>query len=176
MNTNLKSALMIALYLAAIVAANLLVAAFGPDVAVINAFLFIGLDITARDGLHEAWKNEGLWWKMLLLIAAGSILSALLSINAAGIALASFLSFAGAGIADTIVYHFLRDRARLLKINGSNIVSAAVDSILFPALAFGFPLRIDVMIGQFVAKVVGGFFWSIILRALEPRSGAQSAA
>lgn len=173
MNTNAKSTLMIGLYLAAIVAANLLVTAFGPDVAVINAFLFIGLDITARDGLHEAWQHQGLWWKMLLLIAAGSILSALLNVNAAGIALASFLAFAGAGTADTITYHLLRDRARLLKINGSNIVSAAVDSILFPALAFGFPLLIGVMIGQFVAKVVGGFVWSLILRGLEPR--AQSA-
>jgi hypothetical protein len=174
-NANAKSALMIGLYLVAIVAANLLVAAYGPDVAVINAFLFIGLDITARDALHEAWKNEGLWWKMLLLIGTGSILSALLNANAARFALASFLAFAGAGIADTIVYHLLRDRARLLKINGSNVVSAAVDSVLFPALAFGFPLRVDIMIGQFVAKVLGGFIWSIILRGLEPRSRAQSA-
>jgi uncharacterized PurR-regulated membrane protein YhhQ (DUF165 family) len=173
-NANAKSALMIGLYLVAIVAANLLVANFGPSVTVLNAFLFIGLDITARDGLHEAWKNQGLWWKMLLLIAVGSILSALLNVNATQIALASFLAFAGAGIADTITYHLLRDRARLLKINGSNIVSAAVDSILFPALAFGFPLLIPVMIGQFVAKVAGGFIWSIILRGLEPRT--QSAA
>ncbi len=176
MNPNIKSALMIGLYLVAIVAANLLVAAYGPSVTILNAFLFIGLDITARDGLHEAWKNEGLWWKMLLLIAAGSILSALLNANATQIALASFLAFGGAGIADTIAYHLLRDRTRLLKINGSNVVSAAVDSVLFPALAFGFPLLIGVMIGQFIAKVAGGFVWSIILRGLEPRNRAQSVA
>jgi uncharacterized PurR-regulated membrane protein YhhQ (DUF165 family) len=160
--------LMVGLYLSAIVAANLLVAAYGPSVAVINAFLFIGLDITARDALHEAWKNEGLWWKMLLLIAAGSILSALFNWNAARIALASFVAFAGAGLADTAVYHALRERARLLKINGSNVVSAAVDSVLFPALAFGFPLLFDIMAGQFIAKVLGGFVWSVVLRSLEP--------
>lgn len=176
MNTNARSALMIVLYLVAIVAANLLVAAFGPSVTILNAFLFIGLDITARDGLHEAWRNEGLWWKMLLLIATGSILSALLNRDATQIAVASFLAFAGAGIADTVVYHLLRDRARLLKINGSNVVSAAVDSVLFPALAFGFPLLIGVMIGQFVAKVAGGFVWSLVLRGLEPRNRAQSVA
>jgi uncharacterized PurR-regulated membrane protein YhhQ (DUF165 family) len=174
MNRTYKSALMIVLYLAAIVAANLLVAAYGPAVAIMNAFVFIGLDITARDALHEAWKHEGLWWKMLLLIAAGSILSAVLNWNAAQIALASFVAFAGAGVADTVVYHGLRDRARLLKINGSNIVSSAVDSVLFPALAFGFPLLIGVMIGQFVAKVAGGFVWSVILRALEPQSRTHS--
>jgi hypothetical protein len=175
-NTNARSALMIGMYLTAIVAANLLVAAYGPSVTVLNAFLFIGLDITARDGLHEAWQNEGLWWKMLLLIASGSLLSALLNADATQIALASFLAFAGAGAADTVVYHLLRDRARMLKINGSNVVSAAVDSVLFPALAFGFPLLIPVMIGQFVAKVAGGFVWSIILRGLEPRNRARSAA
>jgi queuosine precursor transporter len=175
MSGSFKNTVMIVLYLTAIVAANLLVAAFGPSVAVVNAFLFIGLDITARDALHEAWQHEGLWWKMLLLIASGSILSALLNWNAAQIALASFLAFAGAGIADTLVYHALHDRARMLKINGSNVVSAAVDSVLFPALAFGFPLLIGVMIGQFVAKVTGGFVWSVILRTLEPHRQAQSA-
>ncbi|MBZ0301026.1 MAG: VUT family protein [Anaerolineae bacterium] len=175
MKRSSRSALMIVLYLVAIVAANLLVAAFGPNVAVVNAFLFIGLDITARDSLHEAWQHEGLWWKMLLLIATGSILSAALNWNAAQIALASFLAFAGAGIADTLVYHALRDRARMLKINGSNVISAAVDSALFPALAFGFPLLIGVMIGQFIAKVVGGFVWSVILHSLEIRGETRPA-
>ncbi len=175
MSRSYRSGFMIALYLAAIVAANLMIATFGPDMAIISAFLFIGLDITARDALHEAWKHEGLWWKMLLLIAAGSVLSAALNWNAAGIALASFLAFAGAGIADTVAYHLLRDRARLLKINGSNVVSAAVDSVLFPALAFGFPLLVTVMVGQFIAKVAGGFLWSVVLKALEPRQPVRSA-
>lgn len=162
-----KTAIMIALYLTAIVAANLLVARFGPSIVILNAFLFIGLDLTARDSLHETWRNEGLWWKMLLLIATGSILSAALNSNATRIAAASFIAFAAAGVADAVVYHILRDKARMLKINGSNIVSAAVDSVLFPALAFGFPLLIGVMIGQFAAKVGGGFVWSIILSRLD---------
>ena len=50
----------VVLYLFAIVAANLLVARFGPSVTIINAFLFIGLDLTTRDGLHEAWGKSGL--------------------------------------------------------------------------------------------------------------------
>jgi len=159
--------LLIVLYLAAIVTANLLVVAFGPSISILNAFLFIGLDITTRDALHEGWKNEGLWRKMALLIASGSILSAALNWGAARVALASFLAFAAAGAADTIVYHILRDRARFLKINGSNLVSAAVDSILFSAVAFGFPLLVWVILGQFLAKVTGGFLWSLILRRME---------
>lgn len=156
--------LYICMYLVAIVAANLLVAYFGPSVTIINAFLFIGLDLTARDGLHEAWRNRGLVWKMAALIGAGSLLSWLLNRNAGQIALASFVAFACAGIADALVYHSLGKRARMLKVNGSNVVSAAVDSAIFPALAFGFPLLWGVMLGQFTAKVGGGFVWSLILR------------
>ena len=152
------------IYLTAIIAANLLVSRFGPAVAVINAFLFIGLDLTARDHLHEAWKGRGLVWKMVVLIGTGSLLSWFLNRDAGQIALASFVAFACAGIADAVVYHLLGERARLLKINGSNVVSAAVDSVIFPALAFGFPLMWGIMLGQFVAKVVGGFVWSLVLR------------
>lgn len=144
-------------------AANLLVAQFGPRVAVVNAFLFIGLDLTARDYLHDTWHHRGLIWKMALLIGAGSVLSWFLNRNAGQIALASFVAFALAGIADAMVYHILGDRARLVRINGSNVVSAAVDSVAFPALAFGLPLLFGIMAGQFIAKVSGGFVWSLIL-------------
>lgn len=157
------SAFYISLYLIAIIAANLLVARFGPGIAVLNAFLFIGLDLTTRDHLHEAWKGRGLAWKMGLLIGAGSVLSWLLNRDAGQIAVASFVAFACAGIADALVYHLLGNKARMLKINGSNVVSAGVDSFAFPALAFGFPLRWDIMLGQWGMKIVGGFVWSLIL-------------
>ena len=63
------------LYLVAIVLANLSVAHFGPSAAVVNAFIFIGLDLTTRDELHERWHGRNLWLKMACLIAAGSLLS-----------------------------------------------------------------------------------------------------
>lgn len=155
--------MLIGLYLSAIVLANLSVAHFGPSAAILNAFVFIGLDITARDSLHERWQHRHLIRNMALLIVSGSMLSAALNWQAAGIALASCLAFAGAAMADTLVYHLLHDRARLLKINGSNVVSAAVDSLLFPALAFGFPLLWGIVLGQFVAKVAGGAIWAWLL-------------
>lgn len=155
--------MLVILYLAAIVAANLSVAAFGPTVTIVNAFLFIGLDLTTRDALHERWEGNALWWRMLTLIATGSLLSAALNWQAANIALASFVAFLASGITDTAVYRLLGDRTRLFRINGSNVVSAAVDSAIFPALAFGLPLLIPIMLGQFVAKVAGGFVWSVIL-------------
>lgn len=155
------------MYLGAIVAANLLVTQFGPAVAVVNAFLFIGLDLTARDKLHDAWHGRGLVWKMAALIVAGSVLSYLLNRNAGQIAVASLVAFACAGAADALVYHVLGSKAHMIRINGSNMVSAAVDSVIFPALAFGFPLMFGVMLGQFAAKVGGGFVWSLVLRKFQ---------
>lgn len=152
----------VVLYLFAIVAANLLVARFGPSVTIINAFLFIGLDLTTRDGLHEAWGKNGLWWKMLLLIGAGSLISYALNSAAGQIALASFVAFAAAGVTDTIVYQALHKRAWMVKVNGSNVASAAVDSIAFPTIAFGAFLPL-IVLGQFAAKVGGGFMWAWII-------------
>jgi hypothetical protein len=156
--------ILITLYLSAIVLANLSVAQFGAEVSILNAFLFIGLDLTTRDKLHERWHGENLWRNMFILITTGSILSALFNINAVPIALASFIAFAGAGIVDTIIYQLLGDHTQLIKINGSNVVSAAVDSFLFPAIAFGLPLLVPIMLGQWLAKVGGGFIWSLIIQ------------
>lgn len=61
-------------------------------------------------------------------------------------------------------------RPRMIKINGSNIASAAVDSVVFPTVAFGSFLPI-VTLGQFVAKVLGGFIWSLILNRKEKNNG-----
>ncbi|HEU4964866.1 MAG TPA: VUT family protein [Bacilli bacterium] len=152
----------VALYLIAIVAANLSVAYFGPASTIVNAFLFIGLDITTRDALHERWKGRHLWSKMALLVGAGSLLSYLLNRDAASVALASLAAFALSGIADTVVYHLMRRYPKLWKVNGSNVVSAAVDSIAFPTIAFGVFIP-QVVLGQFIAKVLGGYVWSLLL-------------
>lgn len=152
----------IILYLLSIVLANLTVAKWGIGMAYFNAFVFISLDLTSRDKLHEAWHNKGLLWKMTLLIASGSFLSWLLNKDAGQIAVASFVAFACASVADTITYHFLREKHQLLKINGSNVVSSLVDSVVFPTIAFG-GVNIMSTIILFLSKIVGGFFWSLLL-------------
>ena len=161
----------IALYLLAIVLANLDIvwaqAAFGYTdavrlaVTVFNALVFIAFDLSARDRLHDAWHRRGLVWKMALLIGAGSLLSWLLNRQAGQIALASFAAFSLAGIADALVYGLLRRLGieRRARMNGSNLVSAAVDSLVFPTVAFG-GLNWVLTVGQFVAKVAGGAFWA----------------
>lgn len=156
------SNILVFLYLCVIVVANLFIVWFGPGVSILNAFLFIGLDITTRDTLHERWKDN-LWRNMFFLILTGSIISGVLNVSATRIAVASFLAFALAGVVDTLVYGSLYNKSKLVKINVSNIFSATVDSLVFVIVAFGFPVLVPVVIGQIVAKIVGGFLWSTII-------------
>lgn len=154
--------LIVIAYLTANVLSNLSVSYFGPISTPINAFLLIAFDLASRDALHERWHHKHLKLKMLLLIGSGAILSYIVNRGAGQIAIASFIAFLFTGIADTLVYHFLRRQTKLVKVNGSNLVSAAVDSIAFPTLAFGSFIP-WVIFGQFVAKVLGGYIWSLIL-------------
>ena len=164
--------MIVVLYLSAIVAANLIVTAFGPAVSVLTAFAFIGLNITARDRLHDAWKGSGLVWKMGALIASGSVISYALNKGAAQIAIASFVAFAASEVVDALVYHRLRKSRWAIRVNGSNAISAGVDSFVFPLIAFGGFLPV-IVLGQFVAKVFGGAIWSYLIR---PRVAATAAA
>jgi queuosine precursor transporter len=154
-------ALLVTVYLGAIVAANLSVEHFGPEASVVNAFLFIGLDLSCRDALHELWAGRVLR-NMALLIATGSALSYLLNRDAGRIALASCVAFAAAAATDALLYHVFRDRPWYERVNHSNVGGATVDSLLFLPLAFGtFPWL--VMFAQACAKVAGGVVWSLLL-------------
>lgn len=153
----------VVLYCAAMVGANLSVAAFGPWISPLNAFLLIGLDLSLRDHLHDRWKGDALWPRMFGLIVVAGAISYVLNPAAGKIAVASVTAFVCAGIIDSIAYHLLRDRPYLQRSNGSNAVSAAVDSLVFPTLAFGGFLPHIVAL-QFGAKVAGGFLWSLLLR------------
>lgn len=155
--------LAVIVYCAAMVGANLSVAAFGPWVSPINAFLLIGLDLSLRDHLHDRWSGSGLWPRMLALIAVAGAISYALNPAAGKIAVASVTAFIAAGLVDAVVYHALRGRPYLQRSNGSNVAAAAVDSLVFPTMAFGGFLPHIVAL-QFAAKVAGGFVWSLLIR------------
>lgn len=154
----------IIIYLAAIVSANLLILEFGPSVSILNAFLLIGLDLSLRDYLHEVWK-ENLKRNMGLLICAGSGLTVLLNLDALQIAVASAVAFGISTLLDSLVYHKLKKHPYLVRSNSSNLLGSLTDSMIFPVLAFGgFPIWI--IAGQFAAKFVGGFIWSLGINKL----------
>lgn len=161
--------LVVALYCSAMVAANLSVATFGPWISPLNAFLFIGLDLSLRDHLHDKWRGPGLWPRMLGLIVAAGAISYVLNPASAKIAVASVTAFICAGIVDAIAYHLLRDRPYMQRTNGSNAAGATVDSFIFPTLAFGAFLPHIVAL-QIAAKVGGGFVWSLLLRRLTKKA------
>lgn len=167
------TALLVAAYLAAITAANLTVAALGPSAAVWVAFLLIGFDLTCRDALHERWRDH-LVARMALLVAAGSLLSWAANPGAGQVALASAVAFGLAAGADGLTYHLLRERPWWVRVNGSNIVGAAVDSLVFPTMAFGALLPL-VVVGQFLAKVLGGAAWAVVLARLRARRQLEPA-
>lgn len=158
--------MIVALYLTAVVAANLSVAAFGPSVTIVNALLFIGLDLSARDRLHDAWSGRHLWARMALLIAVGGVISYVLNRDAAQIAVASTVAFVVAGVLDASVYALLHDRSWFVRVQSSNVVSAAADSLIFPTIAFGGFLPV-IVLGQFAAKVLGGLLWGMVLAPRE---------
>lgn len=160
--------MLIFIYLLSNILANLSVTWFGEWSLLLNGFLFIGLDITARDSLHEKWHNNGLVWKMGLLILSGSLLSYLLNIDSYRIAIASFIGFTCSATIDTIVYAMLDDKSKTIKVNGSNMASALSDSIVFPFIAFGY-LNFIICFGQFIVKVLGGFVWERILNLFEKK-------
>ncbi len=159
----MKTPIYVALYIAAMTGANLSVAAFGPWVSPLNSFFLIGLDLTMRDRLHDAWSGRGLVWKMGLLIAVAAGLSYLLNPASGKIALASFVAFLAAALVDWAVYAWLKPRGYMTRTNGSNVAGAVVDSILFPTIAFG-AFMPAIVAAQFFAKVGGGYVWSLLLR------------
>lgn len=145
------------IYAAAMVLANLTVAQFGPVVTPVVAFVLIGFDLALRDWLHVRLKV----WQMGALILATGVLTLILNPAADRIAVASCVAFMGAALADWAVFVRLPG-SWLKRSNGSNVAGAAVDSLLFPTLAFG-ALMPQIVLAQFAAKVLGGAMWTYLL-------------
>lgn len=147
----------ILIYAAAMTVANLSIAHFGPWVSPINAFVLIGLDLALRDWLHVRLKA----WQMLALIAASGAITYAFNPEAGKIAVASSVAFTAAALVDWATFANLRG-SWLFRANGSNVAGAAVDSLIFPTLAFG-ALLPHIVALQFLAKVAGGAVWAALL-------------
>jgi uncharacterized PurR-regulated membrane protein YhhQ (DUF165 family) len=143
-------------YAAAMILANLSVATFGPSVTPVNAFVLIGLDLTMRDWLHVRIKP----WQMAALIALTGLLTYALNPAAGKIAVASACAFSAAALVDWATFTRLRG-SWMYRANGSNVAGAAVDSLIFPTLAFG-ALMPQIVLAQFLAKIAGGAIWTWI--------------
>lgn len=148
------------IFVLSIVLANFTVAIFGPWFSPVNAFLLIGLDLSLRDKLHDQWNGSPL--KIGLLIVVSGVVSYLINPATGMIGIASVSAFCLSMLADALVYEKLKNNKWIIKSNGSNIAGAGVDSIVFPTIAFG-GLIWQIVLMQFVGKVIGGLIWSKII-------------
>jgi hypothetical protein len=149
------------LYIGALVAANLLVSFIGPWFSVVNSFFLIGLDLTLRDKLHDKWDGDPR--KIGSLIVIAGVISYLLNPASGQIAIASVVAFCLSMAVDSFVYQKLANKPWETRTTGSNVAGAAVDSVAFPTIAFG-GLMPEIVAMQFVAKVMGGFLWTKLIK------------
>ena len=143
-------------YALAMTLANLLIVKLGVWVSPISSFLLIGLTLVLRDWLHVRLKA----WQMGCLIFVSGLITYALNQAAAQIAIASSVSFTIAAIADWVV--FIKTTGSWFKrSNISNAAGSAIDSFLFPTMAFGVIMP-EIVAAQFAAKMIGGLLWSYV--------------
>lgn len=141
----ISAALSAAVFVALVVASNLLTATYGMVLGITTAgTATAGLVLVARDAVRE---TVGLWWSFAC-VAAGAGISYFMAGPA--LALASGAAFAIAECFDAFVYEPLRARGRVKALAWSNVVGAVADSVAFLAIA-GFPMWPGI-VGQVVTK------------------------
>lgn len=147
----------IIIYAAAMTAANLSAAALGPWVTPINAFVLVGLDLALRNWLALKMNAAS----MVALIATAAGISYVLNPATGQIALASLVAFTASAIADWATFRTIPGQW-IRRCLGGVTAGAAVDSLLFPTIAFG-ALMPSIVGLQFAAKVAGGAAWSFAI-------------
>jgi hypothetical protein len=149
--------ILILLYAAAIVSANLLVAVFGPAISPINAFFLIGLDLALRNVIGARITPL----KMGALIAGTGVLSYAINPASGIVAIASGVAFTVAALADWVT--FQSSSGSWLRRNFyGNSVGAALDSVIFSAIAFGSVMPV-IALAQIAAKIAGGATWGYVM-------------
>jgi uncharacterized PurR-regulated membrane protein YhhQ (DUF165 family) len=118
--------------------------------------------------------STGRIWKMGALILTGSLLAYLVTPDAGKIGLASGVAFLCSETVDALVYAAVHRWPWLERSNTSNFFGAAVDSLVFPTIAFGGVLW-GVTVGQFTAKVAGALLFTLAIQRVRDRRVAVTA-
>lgn len=147
-----RAAMWMAAYLAVIVLANWMTAAYGLvpigfGLAVTAGTFAAGAALVLRDAVQV---NAGRF-VAIGAIVVGALVSAWTSTPA--IALASGVAFLVSEAVDMAVFTPLRERGLARAVVVSSIVSAPVDTVLFLAIA-GFGVTWQAVLGQFFVKTV----------------------
>jgi uncharacterized PurR-regulated membrane protein YhhQ (DUF165 family) len=156
----------ILIYIAALCAANLLAHHFGSANTPYIAFTLVGLDLSIRDWLNVVLPR----WGMAILIPAAGATAYLIDPGVRFIATASVISFVISEWVEWGCFTWTRGTWLSRSIR-SNTVAAAVDSLIFPALAFHAWLPL-ICLAQFAAKTVGSSLWAFGLQFIPMRRRA----
>jgi queuosine precursor transporter len=116
-----------------------------------SGVVFVGVSLSLRDSLQDLGGARS----TVVAILVGALISSVINPQ---VAIASGVTFLVSELADFAVYTPLRRTHLAWAIVTSNIVGAAVDSVLFLALAFG-----AARVSQYAfAQVIGKFEWSVV--------------
>lgn len=146
----LTSSLIAAGFIACVWLANYLTTRYG--------FVPVGFGLTATAGTYAAGLSFGLRDALHERVGVGGTVAAILVGStlsyaiAPSLAVASGVAFLFSELADLSVYAPLRRRRWVAAVALSNLVGAAVDTVLFLHLA-GFPIR-SAVAGQMVGKAL----------------------
>ena len=170
MNRWTRLALLSVLYIAAVVAANLLVKHYGPQAAPAIAFVAVAAVLIFRDQFADLVGSRTRSQVLQAgLIALGALATYLINENAATIAKASVIAFAASELTEQAVYLGLRNRPWMERAPWAAVPAAAVDSVLFITIAFSFNFWI--IAAQFGCKVGGAYLWANAIDRWKARSG-----
>lgn len=125
-----------------------------------SGVLMIGLALVLRDWLHEL---AGVRWAFAAVLI-GAALS--LAFSPAALAVASAVAFLFSETADLAVYSKLRERSKPLAVVASQVMGAAIDSMLFVYLAFG---SLQFSAGTTLGKIYAGAAVALVMLAKEKR-------
>lgn len=129
-----------------------------------SGVLMIGLALVLRDWLHEL---AGARWSIVAVLVGGALS---LTFSPPALAVASAVAFTLAELADLAVYTPLRKRSKPLAVMSSQIVGAALDSIIFVYLAFG---SLQFSAGTTLAKIYAGAAVALAVYLMETRNAHQ---
>lgn len=151
-------------FLAAFVAANLIVKHFGAYGLWFSSALLIPFDFVARCVIHERYKG----WRLIAVLFSLTFAAALITVafnwNAKNVALGSVAGFSAAQLGAGIFYQYAKrkNKGYMFKVNISDLVAIVLDSIVFQIIAFGV-FNPTIAGGQILIKFIGGLLWYWIL-------------
>jgi uncharacterized PurR-regulated membrane protein YhhQ (DUF165 family) len=151
-------------FLAAFVAANLIVKHYGAYGLWVSSFTLIPFDFIARSIIHEKLSGRRLLGALFGLTIAAAALTALINWEARRVALASIGGFTAAQITAGVFYQWrkMKQDGFFIKVNGADLVAIVFDSIVFQYIAFAV-ISWSVTGGQIAIKFLGGLLWYFII-------------